>query len=425
MLHSPVSTQPDLKLKTAPADWLNRNVVGMGLTSLLSDACHEMATAVLPGFLAVLGVPAVALGAIEGVADSLSSFVKLASGWLSDRLGRRKPITVAGYFLTGIATGFFAIAHGWALVLAARVVGWFGRGVRGPLRNALLAESVPAETRGRAFGFHRGADTLGAILGPLIAVALLAFLHDRTASADAPFRIIFLVTLVPGLGAGAAFAALVSETRHEKHPTKFWLTLKNLPKPFRRFLVGVGIFGIGDFARSLMILAATELLAPTRGLARAAQIAGLLYVAHNIFYAGFTYPLGALSDRWGRRGLLALGYGAGALSALGLLLAFYGQLRSVAYLAAVFALAGASIAAADSLEGASTADLVPAESRGTAYGVLGTVNGVGDLVSSVLVGALWTAFSPALAFGYAAGLMALGGAVLYASRQLSVVRGQA
>ena len=123
----------------ARASWLNRNVVGMGLTSLLSDAGHEMATAILPGFLTVLGVSAAALGIIEGVADATSSFVKLGAGWLSDRLGHRKPITVGGYLLTGLSKGLFAFAYGWPLILVGRVLGWFGRGIRGPLRDAMLA----------------------------------------------------------------------------------------------------------------------------------------------------------------------------------------------------------------------------------------------------------------------------------------------
>src|SRR5574340_693001 len=170
------------------ASWLNRNVVGMGLTSLLSDVSHEMATAVLPGFLTALGVSAAALGLIEGVADGLASFVKLASGWLSDRAGRRKPIAVAGYVVTGSSTAIFALAAGWPLVLFGRALGWFGRGIRSPARNAILASSVPAESRGKAFGFERAGDTIGAILGPLIAVALLARLQERGAGQACPFR---------------------------------------------------------------------------------------------------------------------------------------------------------------------------------------------------------------------------------------------
>jgi MFS family permease len=180
--------------------------------------------------------------------------------------------------------------------------------------------------------------------------------------------------------------------------------------------MGVGVFGIGDFARTLMILAATELLTPTLGVAHAAKVAGLLYVGHNMFYAAYSYPVGALSDRLGRRGLLTLGYLAGALAAVGFVAGFLWHLDTITYLLALFGLAGFSIAVEDALEGAITADLVSAQFRGTAYGVLGTVNGVGDLVASVVVGGLWTAFSPVLAFAYAAVTMGLGALVIYRVR---------
>ena len=396
--------------------WLNRNVLGMGLTSLLSDAGHEMATAILPGFLAVLGVSAAALGIIEGVADATSSFVKLGAGWLSDRLGHRKPITVGGYLLTGLSKGLFAFAYGWPLILVGRVLGWFGRGIRGPLRDAMLASSVPPEARGKAFGFHRAGDTVGAIIGPLLGVALLSYL-PRNADPSAPFRTVFLLTLIPGLGSAIAFALMVREKRAAPSPMKFWTSLGALPKPFRLFLWGVGIFGMGDYARTLLILAATQLLTPRFGVGRAAQLAALFYVVHNAFYAAYSYPIGALSDRFGRKGLLCLGYLAGTLTSIGFVAAFLWQVDVIVYLMGLFAMAGFTIAVEDALEGVVTADLVTDEElRGTAYGVLGTVNGVGDLVASVLVGTLWTAISPIWGFGFAAALMGIGTLVTYRLR---------
>ncbi len=399
------------------AAWLNRDVIGMGLTSLLSDASHEMATAVLPGFVAVLGLSPAVLGLVEGVADAVSSFVKLGSGWISDRLGHRKPMVVGGYFLTGASKALFALAYGLPLLLAGRTLAWFGRGFRSPLRDALLANSVPAEDRGKAFGFHRAGDTLGAIIGPLLGVWFLAYLQPQTTDPSEPFRIIFLLTLIPGLGSGVAFAALVRERRGAPSRMEFWTTVKALPPSFRRLLAGVGIFGMGDFARTLMILAATQLLTPKYGFNKAAEIAGLLYVGHNVVYAAYSYPIGALSDRLGRRGLLSLGYIAGALASFGFLAAFLWKLDVIIYLLSLFGLSGFSVAVVDALEGALTADLAVENSmRGTAYGVLGTVNGVGDLVASILVGTLWTAVSPVLAFGYAAILMGLGGMVIYRLR---------
>jgi len=384
----------------------------MGITSLLSDVGHEMITTLLPGFLAVLGLSAVVLGTVEGVADSVSSSVKLGSGWLSDRFGHRKPMAVAGYLLTGGSSGLFALAHGWGLILTARTIGWFGRGFRTPLRNAMLAASVPEEAIGRAFGFERAGDTVGAIVGPLLAVGLLAHLHPRAADRSSPFRVIFLLTLIPGLASALVFAMFVRDKASPLSGVRFWATVKAMPRSFRRFLFGVGIFGMADYARTLLILAATQLLTPTHGVTRAAQISGLLYVGHNVFYAAYAYPIGALSDRVGRRGLLALGYLGGAVSSLGFAAAFLWKLEVLTYLLAMFGLAGFSIAVTDALAGAMTADLVAEPVRGTAYGVLGAVNGVGDLVASVVVGVLWTTFSPVVAFAYAALGMGTGALVL-------------
>ncbi len=403
-------------LKEGQGRWLNRTVVGLGTTSLLSDLSHEMGTAILPGFLAAMGVSAAALGLIEGVADGVASFVKLASGWLADRTGRRKPIAVGGYFLTGGSTAVFAFAYGWPLVLAGRVAGWFGRGIRTPARNAILADSVPAESRGKAFGFERAGDTVGAIIGPLIAVALLGYLHPSASEPSSSFRMIFLLTLIPGFAAGITFAGLVREFPGRRTKAKFLTSIKNLPGDFRRFLVGVGVFGMGDFAHTLMILAATELLVPGRGISHAARTAALLYVGHNVVYAGASYPVGAISDRLGRRGLLALGYLSGALTALGFAAAFVWHLSTIPYLLSLFALGGFYVAFEEALEGSITADLVEPEARGTAYGVLGAVNGIGDVVASGLVGGLWTAFSPGIAFGYSAAMMLAGGILVYRLR---------
>ena len=220
----------------------------------------------------------------------------------------------------------------------------------------------------------------------------------------------FLLTLIPGVGSALAFGFMVSERRRApNHGVRLWATIRSLPHAFRRWLVGVGVFGIGDFAHTLLILAATELLAPTYGVVAAAQMAALFYVVRNVFYAGASYPVGALSDRVGRRGILVLGYAIGALTAAGFVVAFAFSWRHPAYLLGLFCLAGIYIAAEDALEGAMAADLVPTvESRGIAYGVLGTVNGIGDLAASVIVGALWTAVSPSVAFAYATAAMVAG-----------------
>jgi enolase len=389
--------------------WLNRNVVGMSLTSLLSDAGHEMATAILPAFLATLGVSAAGLGAIEGVADTVASFAKLGSGWWSDRIGHRKAIAVGGYALTGAAKALFALAAGWPLVLTGRVLAWFGRGIRGSLRDAMLVESVEPADVGKAFGFHRAGDTIGAVVGPLLGVAAIGLLHGRFADPSMPFRVAFLLTLVPGLGSALAFALMVREQRRApNHELRFWRSIRGLPRAYRRFLVGVFVFGLADFAPTLLILRATDLLAPVHGVARAAQLAALLYALRNALYAGAAFPVGALADRIGRRGLLASGYAIAALTFVG----FMHSSTELWYLALLFAAAGVFMAAEDALEGAIAAELLPAPTRGLGYGVLGTVNGIGDLFSSVIVGLLWAHVSVAAGLAYAAVLSVVGAALI-------------
>lgn len=415
---TPQSTlQEDVVIPPVPirsGKWLNRNVLGMGLTSLLSDLGHESATAVLPAFLRTIGASATALGVIEGVADAVSSFVKLGTGWYSDRVGQRKPIAVVGYALTGVSTGLFAFAWNWPLVLIARAIGWFGRGIRGPLRDAMLAESVSQDDVGKAFGFHRAGDTLGAIIGPLLAIWIIGYLESvPLADPSQPFRVVFLLTLIPGIGSALAFALMVKEQRRPANRAlRFWATLQALPRSYTRFLTGVGVFGIGDFAHTLLILRATELLTPEFGVTQAAQLAALLYTVRNIFYTLASYPIGALSDVIGRHGLLAAGYCTAAVVCVGFLF----PVSSLWYLGVLFALAGTYIAVEDALEGAIAADLLPPEIRGLGYGMLGTVNGIGDLCSSIIVGLLWTQATSAVGFGYAAALSLAGAVIIFRLR---------
>jgi MFS family permease len=414
------SAKDDALAPPAPkADgWLNRNVVGMGLSSLLSDASHETATSVLPGFLTALGAPIYSLGLIEGLSDATASFLKLAAGWRSDRLGRRKPGATLGYVLTGGAFAIVALAVSWPVVLLGRMLAWLGRGIRSPLRDAILAESIAPQDRGKAFGFHRAGDTIGAITGPLAAAGLLYLLRPYQLDNPAlPFRIVLFLTLIPGLGAAAAFAWLVTEkARPPNRDRRFWASVRALPTGFRRFLLGVGVFGIGDFAAALLILAAATLLEPAMGKNGAAEVSAILYAWRNVIYAAASYPVGALSDRIGRQGLLAAGYVLGGVVAALLAFAMANSLAAIVLLAAIFTISGVSAAIVDSLEGAATADLVPDTSlRGTAYAVRGSVNGLGDFVSSAIVGLLWYV-QPALGFGYAAVLMALGGLLLFRVR---------
>jgi MFS family permease len=390
--------------------WLNRTVLGAGVTSALGDFCYETTNAVLPGFFALLGIPAAALGAVEGIADAVSSFTKIGAGYFADRLGHRKALVVIGYGLTPLGQIAIALAIGWPMILLGRAVGWFGKGIRGPLRDAIVAESITSETRGRAFGFHRAADTIGAVVGPLLGVAFLSWAQSvRLDDPSQAFRLVFWLAIIPGVLSMLSFAFLVKDDESRPNPAlRFWASVGCFPAEFRRYLAAVGIFGIGDFSHALLILAATELLTPSMGVLHAAEIAASLYIARNVVQTVASYPIGYAADKIGHRTVLLLGYALGVVVAVLMVLAFALRLESLWLLGGVFLLAGLYVAVQEALEPSLTAGLVPDEVRGIAYGVLGSVNGVGKLASSAAVGFLWTAISPAAGFGLAAALMAAG-----------------
>lgn len=369
--------------------WLNRTVLGVGLTSLLSDWSHEIATAVLPAFLAAIGAGPAWLGAIEGVSDGLSSVTKLAAGHFTDKLKHRKPLGVAGYAITALATASLAAATHAVHILLSRATAWFGRGLRTPARKALLAADVPPAAYGRAFGLERLMDTLGAIGGPLTALWLL----ERTGHS---YRTVFLWTLLPGICAVAAFWLLVRErVDSPRSQHSFWSGLAALPVPFRRFLLGVGVFGAGDFSHTLLILYAARQLAAGHGFARAASLAIGLYTLHNVFYAASAYLSGWLGDHVRhRKFVLAGGYLLAGVTAI---LLCVGTERFW-LLAGIFALAGVYVGTEEALEDSLAAEIVPREQHGMAFGTLAAVNAVGDFLSSLMVGFLWSAFNVQTAF---------------------------
>ncbi len=386
--------------------WLNRTVLGIGLASLLSDWSHEIATTVMPAFLATMGVAAAWLGLIEGVSYGLSSFAKMGSGYYTDKLRRRKPIAVLGYIVTALGTASFGLATAAWHVLIARASAWLGRGVRTPVRKALLAGAVTRETYGRAFGFERMMDTLGAIVGPASAFLLLQAVNHH-------YPTLFALTLVPGLGAALMIAFVVKEK--ERKPVthiSFGERLRLLPKAYRKFLLAVGLFGAGDFAHTLLILLATQKLAPSFGAATAASFAVALYVLHNILYASFSLVAGWLADRFSKQNVLAGGYFLAALMAVGIIAMPF----TIWTLGLVFASGGVYVAIEETLEDSLCAELVEESHHGMAFGVLATVNGVGDFLSSMVVGVLWTAFGTSVAFGYSAALFAAGALLVLRSK---------
>ena len=385
--------------------WLTRGVLGIGLASLFSDWGHEAATAILPAFLASLGAPAFALGVIEGVSDGVSSFAKLAGGWIADRRRWRKPTGIVGYCATGLSTFGYAFAHSWPSILVLRAAGWTGRGGRGPSRDTLLTDAVAPRQLGRAFGFERAMDTAGAVLGPLCATLLVGVLG---------FRWLLRWTLLPGLLAAFVFAFLAPSSREQSKGRQQSLLagLRQLPANFRRYLVGVFTHGIGDFAPTLLIFRAMQVLTPGMGAAKAATFATGLYTFLNIVSAAATYPAGALGDRLGKRGLLAIGYLIGTATYAG----FIFERPTLTGLGALFALAGIHIAMQQSLEKSLAAELLPGGVRGSGFGALAAVNGIGDLVSSIAVGAVWSGVSVNAGFAYAAALAFVGALLIYSLR---------
>jgi len=379
--------------RNSSSGWLNRTVLGVGVTSLFSDWSHEIATAVLPAFLATIGAGPAWLGAIEGIADGLSSFAKLAAGHFTDRLKKRKPLAVFGYAFTALATSSFAFASHALQVLFGRAAAWLGRGVRSPAKKALLAAVVSPDAYGRAFGLERLMDTVGAIAGPLTALWLLNLTNHN-------YRAVFLWTLLPGMVAVLSFWLLVRERPIEaRKKLSFLGGLRNLPGNFRAFLLGVGVFGSGDFSHTFLILYAARMLTPAHGAARAASFAVGLYTLHNVFYAGSAYISGWLSDHLPhRKAILAGGYALAGVTAIFLTTTPV----SLWLLAGLFVLAGIYVGTEEALEDSLAAELVSREQHGMAFGTLAAVNAVGDFLSSLVVGFLWSAISAKAAFPFSA-----------------------
>jgi MFS family permease len=393
--------------------WLNRTVLGIGLASLFSDWSHEIATTVLPAFLATMGVAAAWLGIIEGVSDGLSSFAKMGSGYYTDRLQRRKPVAVIGYLVTALGTASFGLATTAWHVLLARAFAWLGRGVRTPVRKALLAAAVTKEMYGRAFGFERMLDTLGAIVGPASAFFLLQVFHHH-------YSALFAATLIPSLMATVLIAFVVHEKARTPVPhISFGERLRVLPVAYRKFLVAVGLFGAGDFAHTLLILLATQKLTLTFGSTKAASIAVALYVLHNVCYASFALVAGWLADRFKKHHVLAGGYFVGAVMALIIMVLPF----TLWSLALIFILGGIYVGIEETLEDSFCAELVDEAHHGMAFGVLATVNGIGDLVSSIVVGVLWTSFGTTVAFGYSAILFVAGACLVTRAQSPARVAG--
>lgn len=404
MARLPSTQTPEDQKAAAPEHprWANSTVVGIALASLFSDLGHETATTALPAFLASLGAGSALLGLIEGLADGASSIVKLVSGSYSDRLVHRKPLAVIGYVITAFGIASFSLATAWWHILLGRTGAWTGRGLRSPVRNVLLAEATTPETHGRAFGFERAMDSTGAILGPLLSLALVAAIG---------LRLTFAVTLIPSLVAAGFIGLMVRERPHAPGPRRSLMPdIRALPGDFRWFLAGVGFAGMGDFSNTLLILWATQAWTPAMGATRAAGLAMLFYAGYNVIYAVCCYLSGNLADYFPKRRVLAVGYAMAVVPAIALLVPG----ASVLKFAIVFATSGLYMGVWETVQNASAATMLPAAVRGQGFGLLATVDGLGDLVSSVVVGGLW-AIEPAGAMGFVIATSLIGAAIIFST----------
>ena len=386
-----------------PDGGLSRNVRVVSLVSFFQDTASELLYPVLPFFVTgVLGASPAVLGLIEGLADGTASAMKAASGRLAD-LGHRRPLVASGYGISAFGKILLALAGAWPMVLAARFTDRVGKGLRGPPRDAIIADETTPANRGRAFGFHRAADTAGAVVGPLLGLALYQLVGER-------FRPLFWLAVIPAtLSAGLVF--LIRERPHPHNRGERAWSLRGLPRRYWRLISVIGLFGLVNFPDTLLLLRAKDL-----GFDFAGVVA--LYVVYNISYASLSYPAGVVSYRLGRRVVFGLGLGLFAATYLG-----FGLTTTSAWAWLLFPLYGGYTALTDGVSRAWVADLVPPESRGTALGIQAAVSGIGFLVAGIWAGLAWsgTGRIPFIASGIITGVLAI--AVLARRRPIAGRRG--
>lgn len=388
---------------------LTRNVLLLSAASFLTDISSEMSLTFLPFFLAnVLGAKTCVIGLVEGVADSAASLTRLLSGWLSD-VWRRKPLVIAGYAVSAVSKPFLYFVQSWTAVLGVRFADRIGKGIRTSPRDALLASSAPAESRGLAFGFHRGADTAGAFLG-LLGIALVIYLSQGWSRQlqEAAFRRLVLIAVVPALLAVVVLAAL-----RETPPARAKLPLTGgragpLSGRFKLFLVSVALFSLANSSDAFLLLRTQNLGLPVLGIA-------LLLAAFNLGYSVISPLAGRLSDRLGRPALVGAGWVVYALTYLG-----FGLAAEAWQVWPLFALYALYYGLAEGTARALVADLVPDAQRGTAYGLYHTVVGVAALPASLLAGLVWQGIGDWAGWGPAAPFL-LGAALAAAAAALFAV----
>ncbi len=380
--------------RTRAFAWLTRNTVLLALASLFGDVSTEMLYPVLPAFLTqTLGASGSALGLVEGIAQAAQNIVQGFSGWLSDRLQRRKPVALVGYLLAAVAKPLIGLASSWQGVLGARLLDRLGAGTRSAPRDTLIASSVADEHRGKAFGLEGIGDNLGAFLGPLLAVFLLGYLGVE-------MRLIFLLAIVPGLIAFFMVALVREPPAGTATPTKTEITLRYLPKAYWKYLLVIALFGLGNSSTSFLIL-------QTQAVGVSLDKTILIYAAFNFVAAVVSYPAGSLSDMLGRRMILLVAFMIFFLTYLGFALT-----ENILVIALLFILYGAFQGIFRSVGKALATDLVPERLRASGIGCYSAAIGLLGLVASVVAGQLWDHVGHAAVFLYGAVFAVVGGIAL-------------
>jgi MFS family permease len=366
---------------------LPSQVIILGFVSLLNDAASEMIYPLLPVFLtATLGATPVVIGMIEGTAEGLASILKYFAGTWSDRLRRRKPLVVTGYALAAASRLLIGAASAWTAVLTARLIDRTGKGMRSAPRDAMISDVTPPENRGRAFGFHRALDHAGAIIGPLLAMALLTVVSMRQ---------LFFIAVIPGfIGVLLLIIALREPERHDHSARRDAAQLQagRLPANFWRAIAAIALFSLANSSDAFLILQAHAAGVSTAMLP-------LLWAAHHVVKSLFSTHAGELSDRIGRRQLLVAGWIAYAIIYL-----LFPSARSLPAFVALFVAYAIPFTLAEGAERALIGDLVPAALRGKSFGIYYLVNGSGVLLGSALFGVLYQTVSARAAFVTGAGL---------------------
>jgi MFS family permease len=379
---------------------LNPNVFFLGLVSFLTDVSSEMIFTLLPLFLAnILGVAAVVIGFIEGVAESTASLLKIFSGWLSDKLGQRKSLAFIGYGLSTLAKPFMYIATSWGMVLGVRFADRLGKGVRTAPRDALVADSVSAGQRGKAFGLHRAMDTSGAALG-LVAAAVVVFFLQKGALelTRNTYQWLVLIGIVPAVLALFMFLFIrearksTPQSQSECLPKSPQGTKAGFDNRFKLFLGVMFLFTLGNSSDAFLILRA-------QNLGNSVIYILLMLILFNVVYSTVSIPAGVLSDKLGRRRIIVLGWLVYAVTYFGFAVA-----SASWQIWLLFALYGVYYGLAEGVARAFVADLVPEDMCGTAYGLFHGIVGITLLPASVIAGWLWQTISPAAPFYFGAGL---------------------